>query len=212
MTGSDFDWMVSNHALWGWKAPVKASVSGISLLQLSPFFASIFSLFPPEKPDTQANPATAVIPFVETTRSKCNRTPLLTRSRQESMKGHFIHSWSRLYSHRSGGQTVTINRSFLDSDYRLPNMKRVCTFQKEEILFWSSDKFQDAKAIKTGQERVSLHPMLHLEKERSAKNTTLPAPPPDSVAMIWKPEPHLPAVILCLVTQRGEKRCVEVES
>ena len=42
MTGSDFDWVVSNHAVWGWKAPVKASV----LLQLSPFFASIFLLFP----------------------------------------------------------------------------------------------------------------------------------------------------------------------
>ena len=54
MTGSDFDWMVSNHAVWGWKAPVKASVSGVSLLQLSPFFASIFPLFPPETPDTQA--------------------------------------------------------------------------------------------------------------------------------------------------------------
>ena len=46
MTESDFDWMVSNHAVWGWKAPVKASVSGVSLLQLSPFFASIFPLFP----------------------------------------------------------------------------------------------------------------------------------------------------------------------
>ena len=46
MTGSDFDWMVSNHAVWGWKAAVKVSVSGVSLLQLSPFFASIFPLFP----------------------------------------------------------------------------------------------------------------------------------------------------------------------
>ena len=46
MTGSDFDWMVSNHAVWGYKAPVKASVSGVSLLQLSPFFASIFPIFP----------------------------------------------------------------------------------------------------------------------------------------------------------------------
>ena len=45
MTGSVFDWMVSNHAVWGWKAQVKASVSGVSLLQLSPFFASIFPLF-----------------------------------------------------------------------------------------------------------------------------------------------------------------------
>ena len=49
MTGSDFDWMVSNHAVWGWKAPVKASVSGVSLLQLSPFFASIFPLFPQKR-------------------------------------------------------------------------------------------------------------------------------------------------------------------
>ena len=49
MTGSDFDWMVSNQAVWGWKAPVKASVSGVSLLQLSPFFASIFPLFPQKR-------------------------------------------------------------------------------------------------------------------------------------------------------------------
>ena len=42
-------WMVSNHAVWGWKAPVKASVSGVSLLQLSPFFASIFPLFPQKR-------------------------------------------------------------------------------------------------------------------------------------------------------------------
>ena len=46
MTGSDFDWMVSNHAVWRWKAPVKASVSGVSLLQLSPLFASIFPFSP----------------------------------------------------------------------------------------------------------------------------------------------------------------------
>ena len=81
-------------------------------------------------------------------------------------------------------KTVTINRSFLDSAYRLPNAKCVCTFQKGEILFWSRDKFQDAKAIKTGQERVSLHPVLPLEKERGAKNTTLQTPPPASVAII----------------------------
>ena len=49
MTGSDFDGMVSNHAVWGWKAPVKASVSGVSLLQLSPFFASIFPPFPQKR-------------------------------------------------------------------------------------------------------------------------------------------------------------------
>ena len=46
MTGCDFDWMASNHAVWGWKATVKASVSGVSFLQLSPFFVSIFPLFP----------------------------------------------------------------------------------------------------------------------------------------------------------------------
>ena len=49
MTGCDFDWMVSNHAVWGWKAPVKASVSGVCLIQLSPFFASIFPLFPQKR-------------------------------------------------------------------------------------------------------------------------------------------------------------------
>ena len=49
MTGSDFDWMVSNHAVWGWKDPVKACVSGVSLLQLSPVFAYIFPLFPQKR-------------------------------------------------------------------------------------------------------------------------------------------------------------------
>ena len=49
MTGPDFDWMVSNQAVWRWKALVKASVSGVSLLQLSPFFASIFPLFPQKR-------------------------------------------------------------------------------------------------------------------------------------------------------------------
>ena len=33
----------------GWMVPVKASVSGVSLLQLSPFFASIFPLFPQKR-------------------------------------------------------------------------------------------------------------------------------------------------------------------
>ena len=47
--GSDFDWMVSNHGVWGWKAPVKVSVSGVSLLQLSPFFGSIFPLSPQKR-------------------------------------------------------------------------------------------------------------------------------------------------------------------
>ena len=55
MTGNDFDWMVSNHAVWGWKAPVKASVSGVSLLQLSPFFASIFPLSPQKRLIPQAS-------------------------------------------------------------------------------------------------------------------------------------------------------------
>ena len=45
MTEGDFNWIISNHAVWGWKAPVKASVSAVSLLQLSPFFASTFPLF-----------------------------------------------------------------------------------------------------------------------------------------------------------------------
>ena len=49
MTGSDFDWMVSNHAVLGWKAPVKASVSGVSLLFSLPSFP-----FSPETLDTQA--------------------------------------------------------------------------------------------------------------------------------------------------------------
>ena len=48
MTGIDFDWMVSNHAVWGWKAPAKASVSGFSLLQLSPFSLPIH--LPPFSP------------------------------------------------------------------------------------------------------------------------------------------------------------------
>ena len=54
MNGSDFDWMVSNNAVWGWKAPVKESVSGVSLLQLSPFSLPSFP-FSPETPDTQAS-------------------------------------------------------------------------------------------------------------------------------------------------------------
>ena len=52
MTGTDFDWMVWNHACGGelgWKAPVKACVSGVSLLQLSPVFASIFPLSPQKR-------------------------------------------------------------------------------------------------------------------------------------------------------------------
>ena len=55
MAGNDFDWIVSNHAVWGWKASVKASVSGFSLLQLSPFFASIFPLSPQKRLIPQAS-------------------------------------------------------------------------------------------------------------------------------------------------------------
>ena len=54
MTESDFDWMVSNHAVWGWKAPVKASVSGVSQPSALPFSLPSFP-FSPETPDTQAN-------------------------------------------------------------------------------------------------------------------------------------------------------------
>ena len=42
-------WLDGIVFVWGWKAPVKASVSGVSLLQLSPFFASIFPLFPQKR-------------------------------------------------------------------------------------------------------------------------------------------------------------------
>ena len=56
MTESDFDWMVSNHAVWGWKALAKASVRRFS--SFSPSALSLFrfdlSPFPPETPDTQA--------------------------------------------------------------------------------------------------------------------------------------------------------------
>ena len=38
----------SNHAVWGWKAPVKASVSGVSLLQLS-LFRFHLSRFPQKR-------------------------------------------------------------------------------------------------------------------------------------------------------------------
>ena len=56
MTESDFDWMVSNHAVWGWKAPVKTSVSGVSLLSSLSFSLPSFP-FSPETPDTQATHA-----------------------------------------------------------------------------------------------------------------------------------------------------------
>ena len=45
MTESDFDWMVSTHALWGWNAPVKATMSDVSqpsALPLSRFHLSPF--------------------------------------------------------------------------------------------------------------------------------------------------------------------------
>ena len=48
MTGSDFDWMVSNHAVWGWKAPAKASVSRFSPSALS-LFGLHLPLFPKKR-------------------------------------------------------------------------------------------------------------------------------------------------------------------
>ena len=38
--------MVSNHAVWGWKAPVKASVSGVSSFSSLPFSFPSFPLSP----------------------------------------------------------------------------------------------------------------------------------------------------------------------
>ena len=50
MTGSDFDWMVSDHAVWGWKAPVKAS-HGVRRFFPSPLFLFRFhfSRFPQKR-------------------------------------------------------------------------------------------------------------------------------------------------------------------
>ena len=48
MTGSDFDWMVSNHAVWGWKTPLKASVSGFLSFTSLPFSLP-FSPFPQKR-------------------------------------------------------------------------------------------------------------------------------------------------------------------
>ena len=54
MTGTDFDWMVSNHAVWG----VEGSSKSICVKRFSPTALSLFrfhlSPFPPETPDTQA--------------------------------------------------------------------------------------------------------------------------------------------------------------
>ena len=61
MTGSDFDWMVSNHAVWG----VEGSSRSICLRSFSPSVLSLFrfhlSPFPPETTDTQAIPQGAFI-------------------------------------------------------------------------------------------------------------------------------------------------------
>ena len=46
--------VLNNYAMLGWKAPVKASVSGVSLLSFSLFFAPLPS-FPLKTPDTRAN-------------------------------------------------------------------------------------------------------------------------------------------------------------
>ena len=69
MTGSDFDWMVSNHAVWGWKAPVKTSVSGVSLLFSLPSFP-----FSPETLDTQAREVTLFLvgKLPESRRASCH--------------------------------------------------------------------------------------------------------------------------------------------
>ena len=72
MTGCDFDWMVSNHAVWGWKAPVKASVSGVSPSALF-LFRFHLSPFPPETPDTQATFCGAVA-SVKVMDQNCNHT------------------------------------------------------------------------------------------------------------------------------------------
>ena len=54
MTKSDFDWMVSNRAVWG----VEGSSKSICVRRFSPSVLSLFrfhlSPFPPETPDTQA--------------------------------------------------------------------------------------------------------------------------------------------------------------
>ena len=53
MTRCDFDWMVSNHAVWGWKALVKASCQVFLSFSSLPFLLPSFP-FSPETPDTQA--------------------------------------------------------------------------------------------------------------------------------------------------------------
>ena len=54
MTGSDFDWMVSNHAAGGVEGSSKSiCVRRFSPSALSPFHFHL-SPFPPETPDTQA--------------------------------------------------------------------------------------------------------------------------------------------------------------
>ena len=54
MTETEFDWVVSNHAMWG----VEGSSKSICVRRFSPSALSLFrfhlSPFPPETPDTQA--------------------------------------------------------------------------------------------------------------------------------------------------------------
>ena len=54
MTGSDFDWMLLNPAVWGWKVLAKASVSGVFSPSALSLFCFHLSPFSSETPYTQA--------------------------------------------------------------------------------------------------------------------------------------------------------------
>ena len=54
MTGSDFDWMLLNPAVWGWKVLAKASVSGVFSPSALSLFCFHLSPFSSETPHTQA--------------------------------------------------------------------------------------------------------------------------------------------------------------
>ena len=64
MTETEFDWVVSNHAMWG----VEGSSKSICVRRFSPSALSLFrfhlSPFPPETPDTQAKLEAAPILIV----------------------------------------------------------------------------------------------------------------------------------------------------
>ncbi|CAH3152027.1 unnamed protein product [Porites evermanni] len=98
MTGRDFDWMVSNQAVWGWKAPVKASVSGVSLLQLSPFFASIFPPFLQKHLIPQATIAHKLrlaVPNLKAMKSDISETlkTLVSAPKEEGQFSHTVARW-----------------------------------------------------------------------------------------------------------------------